>query len=94
MANSKKPKTDLELVSLEDLPTPRRPGGDWPYQQWEDEIPPGQAIEITDQLNGRKASTVQSTVKMNASRRGLTIRSMVRNNRIWIYKDKEEKDLS
>lgn len=88
MGNAKK-EQKLELIDLEDLPIPTR-SVSWPYTDWEKEIPPGKAIEITNQLpSGKKASTVQSTIMMNARRQHLTIKAMVRNNRIWVYKETE-----
>ncbi len=82
-------KDTLELVDLEDLPVPTRSVA-WPYEKWDAEIPPGKAIEISGQLKGRKASTVASTIMMTARRKKFSIRAMVRNNRIWIYKEAEE----
>ena len=84
----KKP-TELKQISIDDMPAPTRSGTAWPYDQWEEEILPGNAIEITDQLGNQKASSASSTIKMHTRRRGLKIQSLVRNNRIWIYKDKE-----
>ena len=89
MSNDKK-KPELELIDLENLPIPTR-SVSWPYAEWERDIPPGKAIEITNQLpKGKKASTIQSTIMMNARRRRLTIKAMVRNKRIWVYKEVSE----
>lgn len=91
MSNGEK-KTKLDLIDIEDLPIPTRTVA-WPYAEWERDIPAGKAIEITNQLpEKKKASTVQSTIMMNVRRRRLTIKAMVRNNRIWVYKAAEEID--
>ena len=83
-------KNGLDLIDLSDLPIPTRSVA-WPYAEWERDIPPGKAIEITSQLpKGKKASTIQSTIMMNARRRRLTIKAMVRNKRIWVYKEVSE----
>ncbi len=84
MANNK-PK----LIDIDELPIPSR-SVNYPYDKWEKDIPVGKAIEITDLVpKGRKAGSVSSTIMMAVRRRKLTIRALVRNNRIWIYKPKE-----
>ena len=55
--------TKLELIDLSELPIPTRTVH-YPYRQWEEEIPAGKAIEITELIKPRKASNVASTILM------------------------------
>ena len=89
---AKEKKKELELLDLSDLPIPARKVY-YPYQKWEKEIPPGKAIEITDDIKPRNASNVGDTIQMAARRQKLNIKAMVRNNRIWIYKEEEVEEL-
>lgn len=84
---------ELEIISISELPIPMR-SVNWPYDEWEKKLNPGEATEITNKLKGRKASSVSSTIMMATRRRGLRIKSLVRNNRIWIYKPLEEDEPS
>ena len=91
MTNSDK-ITKKDLISIDELPVPTR-SVKYPYEQWEEEIPPGQAIEITSIVpEGKKAGSVASTIMMAVRRKKMKIKTLTRNNRLWIYKEKEESD--
>lgn len=82
---------EQQYIAIEDIPrsagaAPER----YPYRQWAQDIPPGMALEITDQLNGQKVKHVRATIHNALKRHGISLKVVGRKERLFIVQPKRQ----
>lgn len=79
-----------KYIDMTELPAFKYPGRPpvWPYGEWE-AIPEGQALEITDLLNGRKVTNVASHLSRHFGGHDLGLKVSTWNGRLWVGRPKK-----
>lgn len=82
----------MKFIDTADIPNMgggRRGNWRWPYVAWEQGIPAGKALEITDELNGTTPVHAAQIIRhfiVGHPDLGLSFRSVQRGERLWIVK--------
>ena len=79
----------MDYIDIKEIPVSRGNMEKWPYRDWARDIPPGKALELTDQLNGASPAGTASTLHQAFKRMNSPLKAIRRGDRLFIVNGEE-----